>query len=92
MARTLELAPNNVRIRVTATYHREGSILEGTARAVCDRVRTELALDSDEPAERLAHLVRMAEASCFTMAALREPVSTELVATVNGTPVVARTP
>jgi hypothetical protein len=65
---------------------RVGSIQEGAARAVCDGIRTELALGSDEPAERLAHPVRMAGASCFRLAALREPVSTELAATVNATP------
>jgi hypothetical protein len=41
-------------------------------------------MDSDEPAERVAHLIRMAEASCYTMAALRNVVPVELSATVNG--------
>lgn len=80
------MEPRNVRIRVTAKYFREGSVNLGNAKVVCDWIKTELALESDEPAERIAHLVRMAEATCFTMAALRNPVALELAATVNGEP------
>jgi len=45
-----------------------------------------LSLDSDEPPERLAQLITMAEATCFTMAALRNPAPVALEATVNGRP------
>ena len=40
----------------------------------------------EEPPERLAQLITMAEATCFTMAALRNPVPVALEATVNGQP------
>jgi hypothetical protein len=80
----LKMEPRNVRIKVTAKYYREGSVIQGTAKVTCDGIRTELALDSDEPPERVAHLIRMAEASCFTMAALRNETPCELVSTVNG--------
>ena len=86
MARALKIEPRNVRIRVEARYFREGSVLEETARVECDSIRTELSLDSDEPPERIARLIRMAEATCFTMAALRQPVQAELTASVNGRP------
>ena len=86
VAQTLKMAPRNVRIKVTAKYYREGSVIHGTATVRCDSIRTELALDSDEPPERVAHLIRMAEASCFTMAALRNNTPCELVSTVNGQP------
>ena len=45
-----------------------------------------MSLDSEEPPERLAKLINMAEATCFTMAALRNPASVALEATVNGQP------
>lgn len=82
----LKIEPRNVRIKVTAKYYREGSVIQGTAKVRCDSIRTELALDSDEPPERVAHLIRMAEASCFTMAALRHHTPCELASTVNGQP------
>jgi hypothetical protein len=82
----MKITPRNVRIKVTARYFREGSVLQGTARVTCDSIHTELALDSDEPPERIAHLIRMAEASCFTMAALRNTTPCELASTVNGQP------
>jgi len=86
VARALHIEPKNVRIKVTARYYREGSVLAGTAKTVCDSIKTELALDSDEPPERLAQLVKMAEATCFTLGALRHPAPVELEATVNGQP------
>lgn len=86
VARALHIEPNNIRIKVTARYSREGSVLAGDAQTMCDSIRTELSLDSDEPPERLAQLIKMAEATCFTMAALRNPAPVALEATVNGQP------
>ena len=82
----LKIEPRDVRIQVTAKYFREESVIQGTARMTCDIIRTELSLDSDEPPERIAHLIRMAEASCFTMAALRDNTPVEQVSSVNGQP------
>jgi len=86
VARTLKVTYSNPRIRVTAQYAREGSILAGTLRSWCESVSTELKLDSEEPAERVAQLIRMAEASCYTLGTVKNSLSTELVATVNGKP------
>ena len=83
VARALHIEPKNVRIKVTARYHREGSVLAGNAHTMCDSIKTELSLDSDEPPERVAQLIRMAEATCFTLAALRNPAPVALEATVN---------
>ena len=86
VARALHIEPKNVRITVTARYSREGSVLAGNAQTRCDSIHTELSLDSEEPPERIAHLITMAEATCFTMAALRNPAPVQLQATVNGRP------
>ena len=86
MAHVLKVEASNVKIKVTSQFSREGSLIAGTVTTTCDSVTTELALESDEPEERVAHLIRMAEASCFTMAALRQSVPCELVATVNHEP------
>ena len=86
VAQTLKIQPRNVAIKVTARYRREGSIMQGTAHVECDKVTTELNLDCDESPARIAQLIEMAEASCYTMAALRQPVDAELLPTVNGEP------
>lgn len=87
VARTLKVSYSNPRIRVTAQYARDGSIIAGTIRSWCESIRTELDLDSDEPAERVAQLIRLAEASCFTLGTVSGSIPTELVATVNGQPI-----
>jgi organic hydroperoxide reductase OsmC/OhrA len=84
VARALHIEPKNVCIKVTARYHREGSVLAGNAHTMCDSIKTELSLDSDETPERVAQLIKMAEATCFTLAALRNPAPVALEATVNG--------
>jgi hypothetical protein len=86
VARALHIEPKNIRITITARYFREGSVLAGNAGTRCDAIKTELALDSDEPPERVAQLIKMAEATCFTLAALRNPAPVALEATVNGQP------
>jgi hypothetical protein len=84
VARALHIEPKNVCIKVTARYHREGSVLAGNAHTMCDSIKTELSLDSDETPEHVAQLIKMAEATCFTLAALRNPAPVALEATVNG--------
>jgi hypothetical protein len=65
-------------------YSRTGSILAGDIEAFADSITTELSLDSDEPPERVTQLVKLAETSCFTIAALRRPTPVELRVTLNG--------
>jgi hypothetical protein len=86
VAHTLKIEPRDVRIRVTGRWSRTGSIIKGDAASSCEGVTTEISFDCDESSERAAQLVRMAEASCFTMASLRNPVECTLTATVNGQP------
>ncbi len=80
----MKLDVRNVRVKVTAQFRRAGSVLAGTATAGCEKVTTDLTLESDAPPERVAELVRMAEATCYTIGALREPTPCELAVTLNG--------
>jgi hypothetical protein len=43
-----------------------------------------VSLDSDEPPEKLAFLVKEAEMGCFTLGALRNPVEVAVTTRVNG--------
>lgn len=82
----MKIDVHNLKVKVDAQYHRAGSILAGTASAGADRIRLEAIFDADAPEEKLRELVRMAEASCYTAGALREPVPVGLAATINGEP------
>jgi hypothetical protein len=86
VARALHIEPKNVRIKITARYSREGSVIAGNAQTRCESIKTELSLDSDEPPDRVAQLIKMAEATCFTLAALRNTAPVALEAAVNGQP------
>lgn len=84
VGRRLKLELKNVRVRVAGKYATEGSVLRGDRKAVADGYTVEVSLDSDEPAERIAQLIKEAEASCFTIAALRNPTPVDLAASLNG--------
>lgn len=86
VAHTLKMEPRNVTIRVTGKWARQGSVLQGDVTSSCEGITTEIALDCDDTADRIAQLIKMAEATCYTMATLRNPVEAHLVATVNGEP------
>lgn len=76
----------NLRVRLRGKYFAEGSILRGTRRALADSVVVEVLLDSDEPPERVAQLIKEAEAGCYTIGALRNPTPVDVVAILNGQP------
>jgi organic hydroperoxide reductase OsmC/OhrA len=83
VARALRIEISNVHVTVAARYARQGSILGGDISSRCTGVKTQVSLDASEPA-RIGELIRLAEGSCFTMAALRDQTPVELEATVNG--------
>jgi len=61
-----------------------GSMLAGTMQGGCLGVETRIAVESDEPPERIRRLIRMGEQTCFTLQALLQPVPVETRVTLNG--------
>jgi hypothetical protein len=57
----LKLTMDKVRMHVTARYKVEGSVLNDTVRADVAGLETRLELESPEPPETIARLVRNAE-------------------------------
>lgn len=80
----LKVSVRKARVHVTMRNKTEGSVLQGTVQASCLGFETRLELESDEPAERIEQLVRMAEAGCYTMQALLHPVQFTRSVTLNG--------
>jgi len=82
----LKMKVEKARMHVTARYKVEGSVLNDTVQAQVVGVETRLELESPEPPEKIARLVRNAERGCFVMQGLINPVPVASVAILNGQP------
>lgn len=82
----LKIRVQKARVHVTMRNKQEGSVLQGTAKAGCLGIETRLDIESDEPWDRIATLVRTAENGCFSMQALLAPVRVATAAALNGKP------
>ena len=70
--------------RVVLRKHLGGSVLKGTVFNRWEGVTTDLKFDSDEPADRLAHLVKNAKAGCFAEGLITQQVPLTSRVEVNG--------
>ena len=66
--------------------HLGGSVLKGTVFNRWEGVDTHLKVESDEPADRLAHLIRNAKAGCFAEGLITQPVPLTSTIDVTGKP------
>jgi hypothetical protein len=63
-----------------------GSVRDQSLHGGATGLETHVAIESDEPPERIEELVRMAEQTCFTLGAWTQPVPTSTTVTLNGEP------
>lgn len=84
--RRLDVHVGDVTCRVKVHWSRSGSAKRGDLQTHCHGVETELDVVSDDPPERVAELVRVAEAACYARTAVREPVPFADTVTLNGEP------
>jgi hypothetical protein len=63
-----------------------GSVLKGTVYNRWDGVDTHLAIESDAPPEKLAHLIRNAKNGCFAEGLIVQSVPLNSTVEVNGKP------
>lgn len=82
----MKVSVSKARVHVSMRNRQEGSVLQGTVKTTCLGIETRLELESDEPAERVAAMVRNAENGCFTMQALMNPVPFARTVILNGSP------
>jgi hypothetical protein len=85
----MKTAIQKARVHVTMRNKTEGSVLQGTVKAACLGIETRVELESEEPPERVAAVIRNAENGCFTMQALLAPVEVTSTITLNGAPLPA---
>ncbi len=67
-------------------FHIEGSALAGTIRSHPLEFDSRVTVASMEPPEKIAHLVRVGENSCYVIQSLLTPVRVNTTATLNGQP------
>ncbi|MBY0271159.1 MAG: hypothetical protein K2X06_14915 [Burkholderiales bacterium] len=82
----MKMKVSDASCRVVFRKHLGGSVLKGTVFNRWESVDTFLRLNSDEPAEKLAHLIRNAKAGCFAEGLIVQPVPLHSHIEVNGKP------
>jgi hypothetical protein len=72
--------------RVVFRKHLGGSVIKGTVFNRWESITTHLKVDSDEPADKLAHLIRNAKGGCFAEGLITQQVPLVSHVEVNGKP------
>ena len=70
----LKVTVNGMRMKVTARYRVDGSVLNDTIQGQMLGAETTLEIESPDPPDLVARVVRNAERGCFVMQALKHPV------------------
>lgn len=86
LAPRLDVIVDSLSCTVETDWSSSGSVRLGTNRASCDEVRITTMIGSRSEPNRVAELAERAEAACYVMAALREPVTVVARTLVNGEP------
>lgn len=82
----MKMTVKDAKCRVVLRKHLGGSVLKGTVFNRWEGVSTYLTVDSDEPADRLAHLLKNAKAGCFAEGLITQEVPLHSHIDVNGKP------
>ena len=77
---------DKAKVRVVGRYHMEGSVLAQTIQARGRGIQTHLEIESPDPPEKVAGVVRNAENGCYTIQSIKHPTPVESTASLNGQP------
>jgi uncharacterized OsmC-like protein len=72
--------------KVDFDYFLKGSVLKGTVESGCTAVRTHFTVESDEPEEKVAALIRNAKQGCFAESMVQSAVPLTSTVDLNGKP------
>jgi organic hydroperoxide reductase OsmC/OhrA len=75
---------DKARVLVAARFKNQGSVLRETVQAQGLGVETRCEITSREPAEKIAKVVRNAEAGCYVIQTIRNPTEVKSEYTLNG--------
>lgn len=82
----MKMKVSGANCRVVLRKHLGGSVLRGTVFNRWEGVSTYLKVESGEPADRLAHLIKNAKAGCFAEGLITQQVPLHSSVEVNGKP------
>lgn len=82
----MKMKVSDANCRVVMRKHLGGSVLKGTVFNHWEGITTHLKVNSDEPADRLAHLIKNAKAGCFAEGLITQQVPLHSFIEVNGEP------
>jgi hypothetical protein len=82
----MKMKVSNANCRVVLRKHLGGSVIKGTVFNRWEGVSTFLKVESDEPADKLAHLIKNAKAGCFAEGLITQRVPLHSHIEVNGKP------
>ena len=88
----MKIQVDAARVTIQARFTRQGSLLDYTVEAGTDGVDVHLDVDSSESPERIAGLLRNAEAGCYVIQSLRKPTEVNSSFTLNGTAIMPKAP
>jgi hypothetical protein len=75
---------DKAKVFVVARFKNEGSVLRETVQAQGLGVETRCEITSAEPAEKVAKVVRNAEAGCYVIQTIRQPTAVKSEYLLNG--------
>ncbi len=75
---------DKAKVCVTARFKNEGSVLRETVQAEGLGVETRCEITSGESPEKIAKVVRNAEAGCYVIQTIRQPTEVKSEYTLNG--------
>ncbi len=75
---------DKAKVFVTARFKNEGSVLRETVQAEGLGVEARCEITSAEPPEKIAKVVRNAEAGCYVIQTIRRPTAVKSEYTLNG--------
>jgi len=77
---------DKAKVFVTARFKNEGSVLRETVQAEGLGVETRCEITSSEPVEKIAKVVRNAEAGCYVIQTIRNPTPVKSEYALNSAP------
>lgn len=80
----MKMQVSDAKCRVILRKHLGGSVLKGTVFNRWEGVTTHLSINSDESADRVAHLLKNAKAGCFAEGLITQQVPLTSHIDVNG--------
>jgi hypothetical protein len=81
-----KLDVKSIRLKQITRLFMKGSALQGTMRGGAIGLESHIEVESSEPPEKIRHLIKMGEQTCFTLQSLINPVPVKTSVTLNGEP------